>query len=263
MYTALTIAGSDSCGGAGIQADIKTMTSLGVYGMTAITALTAQNTTGVKGIKEVEAEFLKAQLDCIFEDIYPDAVKTGMIPNAELIEVVADSLKEHGVSKIVIDPVMVSTSGSSLMADAAIDTLKNKLLPLGGLVTPNIPEAEVLWGHTICSPKDIEQAAKDIYEAYGSSVLIKGGHGVFDANDYLYGENVFRWFRNDRIDNPNTHGTGCTLSSAIASYLAMEFTLEEAVEKAKEYLTGAIKANLDLGKGQGPLNHMYALSFFG
>ncbi len=259
MYTALTIAGSDSCGGAGIQADIKTMTALGVYGMTAITALTAQNTTGVKGIKEVEGDFLREQLGCIFMDIYPDAVKTGMIPNAGLIEVVADSLKEHGVRKIVIDPVMVSTSGSALIADAAIETLKNKLIPLGELITPNIPEAEVLCGHSINSVREIEEAAKSLFDAYGTAVLIKGGHGISDANDYLYGQGIERWFKSPRIDNPNTHGTGCTLSSAIASYLAMGYQLTDAVEKAKEYLTGAISANLDLGKGSGPLNHMYAL----
>jgi len=259
VYTALTIAGSDSCGGAGIQADIKTMTSLGVYGMTAITALTAQNTTGVKSIKEVETDFLKDQLDCIFEDIFPDAVKTGMIPNATLIEVVADCLKARGVSKIVVDPVMVSTSGSSLMADAAIDTLKTKLLPLGGLVTPNIPEAEILCGHKISDEGDVEKAALFIYEKYGSAVLLKGGHGIVDANDYLCGKNISRWYSSKKIQNPNTHGTGCTLSSAIAAHLAKGFSMEDSVLRAKEYLTGAISANLDLGKGQGPLNHMYAL----
>lgn len=259
MYTALTIAGSDSSGGAGIQADIKTMTSLGVYGMTAITALTAQNTTGVKSIREVEADFLKDQLNCVFDDIYPDAVKTGMLPNAAIIEVVADSLKQHGVKKLVIDPVMVSTSGSSLIADEAVETLKTKLLPLRGLVTPNIPEAEVLSGKQIKSDADVEAAAKFIFEKYGSAVLLKGGHGILDANDYLYGDGINRWFHGERIANPNTHGTGCTLSSAIASFLAKGEKLEDAVLHAKEYLTGAICANLNLGKGQGPLNHMYAL----
>lgn len=259
MFTALTIAGSDSSGGAGIQADIKTMTSLGVYGMTAITALTAQNTTGVKQIMEVEAEFLKSQLDCVFEDIFPDAVKTGMIPNATLIEVVADSLKTQGVRNIVIDPVMVSTSGSSLMADAAVTTLKTKMLPLEGLVTPNIPEAEVLTQKGIKSEKDIEEAAKYLYEQYGSAVLIKGGHGILDANDYLYSKDVQKWYRAQKVKNPNTHGTGCTLSSAIASFLAKGKSLDEAIGCGKEYLTGAISANLDLGKGSGPLNHMYAL----
>lgn len=259
MYTALSIAGSDSSGGAGIQADIKTMTSLGVYGMTAITALTAQNTTGVKAIQEVEAEFLRSQLDCVFDDIWPDAVKTGMIPNATLIDVVAESLKKYGVKKLVIDPVMVSTSGSSLIATEAVETLKTKLLPLGSLVTPNIPEAEVLTGMSIKTNEDIESAAKNIYDNYGCAVLLKGGHGILDANDYLYAGEVSRWYMGERIDNPNTHGTGCTLSSAIASYLAKGESLEDAVYKAKEYLTGAIRANLDLGKGHGPLNHMYAL----
>ena len=259
MYTALTIAGSDSSGGAGIQADIKTMTALGVYGMTAITALTAQNTTGVKSIKEVDTDFLSDQLNCVFDDICPGAVKTGMLPNAGIIEVVADCLKQRGVKQLVIDPVMVSTSGSALINDQAVNTLKTKLLPLKGLVTPNIPEAEVLSGHSIKTEKDVEEAAQSIYEKYGSLVLLKGGHGILDANDYLYGDGISRWFMGERINNPNTHGTGCTLSSAIASFLAKGKGYEEAVLLAKEYLTGAIRANLDLGKGQGPLNHMYAL----
>lgn len=190
----------------------------------------------------------------------PNAVKTGMIPNADLIQVTADVLKQRGVKNLVIDPVMVSTSGSSLMANAAVETLKTQLLPLKGLVTPNIPEAHVLTGFMIRSEKEIEQAAQYLYEKYGSAVLIKGGHGIQDANDFLYSEHVQRWFRSERIDNPNTHGTGCTLSSAIASYLAKGCTLEQAVECGKAYLTGAIRANLDLGKGSGPLNHMYALN---
>lgn len=258
MYTALTIAGSDSCGGAGIQADIKTMTALGVYGMTAVTALTAQNTTGVKKISEVTADFLKDELDCVFEDIFPDAVKTGMIPNAKLIETVACSVKEYKVKNLVIDPVMVSTSGHALIDDSAINTLKTKLLPLGELVTPNIPEAEVLTGKSIVTLSDIEAAAKYFYELTGTNVLIKGGHGISDANDYLYTDKGGKWFNAKRIDNPNTHGTGCTLSSAIASYLAMGKDLENAVSYGKEYLTGAIAANLNLGKGHGPLNHMFA-----
>ncbi|MBQ0041960.1 MAG: bifunctional hydroxymethylpyrimidine kinase/phosphomethylpyrimidine kinase [Lachnospiraceae bacterium] len=257
MYTALTIAGSDSSAGAGIQADIKTMTSLGVYGMSAITALTAQNTTGVKSIREVDTDFLKDQLDCVFDDIYPDAVKTGMLANAAIISTVADSLKEHKVQKLVIDPVMVSTSGSKLIADDAIETLKTKLLPLQGLVTPNIPEAEVLSGMAIKNDLDVEKAATIIYEAYGASVLLKGGHGVSTADDYLYTGKTARWYRGERIDNPNTHGTGCTLSSAITSYLAMGLCVEEAIQKAKEYLTGAIRAGLNLGRGSGPLNHMF------
>lgn len=258
MFTALSIAGSDSSGGAGIQADIKTMTSLGVYGMTVITALTAQNTTGVKSIREVDLEFLADQLDCVFDDIYPDAVKTGMLPNAAIIELVAESLTKHKVTNLVIDPVMVATSGAKLISDDAIHTLKTKLLPIRGLVTPNIPEAEVLSGISIENEKDVTKAARIIYETYGSAVLLKGGHGVLTANDYLYGDGLDRWFEGERIENPNTHGTGCTLSSAIASYLARGEKTEDAVLHAKEYLTGAIRAGLDLGKGQGPLNHMYA-----
>lgn len=256
MKTTLTIAGSDSCGGAGIQADIKTMTSLGVYGMTAITALTAQNTTGVKSIKEVDCDFLKDQLDCVFDDIFPDAVKTGMLPSAKCIEVVAACLKERKAKNIVIDPVMVSTSGSSLIEDNAVDVLKNALLPIGTLLTPNIPEAEVLSGCSIRNEKDMEEVAKYIYEHFGVAVLLKGGHGVKDANDYLYSDGLERWYYAKKIDNPNTHGTGCTLSSAIASHLAKGLPLEQAIENAKEYLTNAINANLNLGKGSGPLNHM-------
>lgn len=259
MFTALTIAGSDSSGGAGIQADIKTMTALGVYAESCITALTAQNTTGVKGIMEVDKDFLRMQLDCVFEDIFPDAVKLGMLSNAGLMEVVAERLSYYKPKRLVIDPVMVSTSGSKLMNDHAIDTLKNKLLTLGGLVTPNIPEAEVITGLTIKDREDMENAAKKIYESFGCTVLVKGGHGTEDASDILYGKDVKRWFTSERIDNPNTHGTGCTLSSAIASYMAMGESDEVAVMKAKEYLTGAIRAGLDLGKGSGPLNHMYAL----
>ncbi len=259
MYKALSIAGSDSCGGAGIQADIKTMTALGVYGMTAITALTAQNTTGVKQVEEVTKEFLEAQLDCIFEDIRPDAVKTGMIPNAELMEAVAQRLSYYEVHNLVIDPVMVATSGSSLMANEAVDTLKNKLLPLKGLITPNIPETQVLVGQELHTEEDMEAAAKLLYDVYGCSVLVKGGHGIKDANDYLYHAGKGQWLRGERIDNPNTHGTGCTLSSAIASFLAMGEPLEDAVAHGKDYLTGAIRAGLDLGKGSGPLNHMYRM----
>lgn len=259
MYKALTIAGSDSCGGAGIQADIKTMTALNVYAMSCITALTAQNTTGVKQIEEASTEIIKNQLDCIFTDIYPDAVKIGMLSNSEIMNTVAERLRYYEAKNIVIDPVMVSTSGHKLMSDEAINTLKTKILTLEGVTTPNIPEAEVLSGITIDTMEDMEKAARMIHEAYGCYVLVKGGHGKNDADDYLYGNGVSRWYRFERVNNPNTHGTGCTLSSAIASYLAKGEKLEDAVEKAKIYLSGAIADGLNLGKGSGPLNHMYAM----
>ncbi|MBP3233609.1 MAG: bifunctional hydroxymethylpyrimidine kinase/phosphomethylpyrimidine kinase [Eubacterium sp.] len=257
MNTALTIAGSDSSGGAGIQADLKTMTANGVYGMSAITALTAQNTTGVTGIMEVTPEFLEKQLDACFSDIFPDAVKTGMVSSTELIIVISNKLKEYKATNIVVDPVMVATSGAKLISDDAIDTLKKYLLPLATLITPNIPEAEVLAEMSINTEKDMETAAKIIYETYGCSVLCKGGHQVNDANDLLYSEGGFTWFKGKRINNPNTHGTGCTLSSAIASNLAKGETLENSVKAAKDYISGALAAMLDLGKGSGPLAHNY------
>ena len=259
MKTALTIAGSDSSGGAGIQADIKTMTANGVYAMSAITALTAQNTTGVYGILEVTPEFLANQLDCIFTDIRPDAVKTGMVSASALIEVIAQKLTQYKAKNLVIDPVMVATSGAKLISDEAIETLKGKLLGLATLITPNIPEAQVLSGMDIRTAEDMERAAKAIYEAYGCAVLCKGGHQLNDANDLLYSKEGARWYHGRRIANPNTHGTGCTLSSAIASNLAKGYSLDEAVERAKAYISGALAAMLDLGKGSGPMNHMFDL----
>ena len=259
MNTALTIAGSDSSGGAGIQADLKTMTMNGVFGMSAITALTAQNTTGVTGIMEVTPEFLEQQLDAVFTDIYPDAVKTGMVSSTDLIKVIAGKLKQYQAKNIVVDPVMVATSGAKLISDDAIDTLKEYLLPLATVITPNIPEAEVLSGSTITSEEDMVAAAKVIYERFGCAVLCKGGHQVNDANDLLYNANGPVWFAGKRINNPNTHGTGCTLSSAIASNMAKGETLEDAVKNAKDYISGALAAMLDLGKGSGPLAHNYAI----
>ena len=259
MKTALTIAGSDSSGGAGIQADIKTMTANGVYAMSAITALTAQNTTGVYGIMEVTPEFLANQLDCIFTDIRPDAVKTGMVSSSALIEVIAQKLTQYKAENLVIDPVMVATSGAKLISDEAIETLKGKLLGLATLITPNIPETQVLSGMDIRTAEDMEREAKAIYEAYGCAVLCKGGHQLNDANDLLYSKEGARWYQGRRIANPNTHGTGCTLSSAIASNLAKGCSLDEAVERAKAYISGALAAMLDLGKGSGPMNHMFDL----
>ena len=260
MRTALTIAGSDSCGGAGIQADIKTMTMNGVYAMSAITALTAQNTTGVTGIMEVTPEFLAMQLDAVFTDIRPDAVKTGMVSSEKLIRTIAEKLRQYKADNIVVDPVMVATSGARLIAEEAVETLKAELLPLAALVTPNIPEAEILADMSISSEEDMAKAAEVIGERYGCGVLCKGGHSLSDANDLLWNKGSISWFRGRRIDNPNTHGTGCTLSSAIASNLAKGFTLEESVERAKDYISGALSAMLDLGKGSGPMAHAFSLT---
>ena len=259
MKTALSIAGSDSCGGAGIQADIKTMTLNGVYAMSAVTALTAQNTTGVRAIQEAEPVFLAAQLDAVFEDIFPDAVKIGMVSSAALISVIADRLKRFGARNIVVDPVMVATSGSALIRTDAVEALTRELLPLSTLVTPNIPEAQVLSGRDIGSEADMLAAAKSIGDRYGCAVLLKGGHSVSDANDLLVANGAHRWFYGRRIDNPNTHGTGCTLSSAIAANLAKGYALDEAIEKAKAYISGALAAMLDLGQGSGPMNHAFDL----
>ena len=260
MRTALTIAGSDSSGGAGIQADIKTMTANGVFAMSAVTALTAQNTTGVAGIMEVSPEFLKQQIDCVFTDIRPDAVKIGMVSSAELITAIAEKLGEYQAENIVVDPVMVATSGAKLISDDAIDTLKERLLPMASVLTPNIPEAEVLSGMEIRTEEDMIKAAEKISENYHCAVLLKGGHQLNDANDLLYRDGSCRWFYGKRIDNPNTHGTGCTLSSAIASNLAKGFDMDTSVERAKAYISGALGAMLDLGKGSGPMDHAFDIT---
>ena len=259
IKTALTIAGSDTSGGAGIQADLKTMLANGVYGMSAITALTAQNTMGVTAISEVTSEFLEQQLDAVFTDIFPDAVKIGMTASDKLIEVIAERLCFYKAKNIVVDPVMVATSGARLISENAIAVLKEKLLPIAALVTPNIPEAEVLSGMKIEDKSHMEKAAEFINKTYGCAVLLKGGHSINDANDLLYENGEMTWFEGVRIDNPNTHGTGCTLSSAIASNLAKGYDFKTAVRLAKKYISGALSAMLDLGKGSGPLNHGFGL----
>ena len=259
MKTALTIAGSDSSGGAGIQADLKTMTANGVYAMSAITALTAQNTTGVTDILESTPRFLSEQLDAIFTDIFPDAVKIGTVSSAELIAVIAAKLKAYEAENIVVDPVMVATSGAKLLRSDAVEALCRELLPLAAVLTPNIPEAEILSGMAITDAAGMEAAARLISEKYGCAVLCKGGHKVNDADDLLWREGAGKWFHGKRIDNPNTHGTGCTLSSAIASNLAKGYDLDASVERAKAYISGALAAMLDLGHGSGPMNHMFAL----
>ena len=260
MRTALTIAGSDSGGGAGIQADIKTMLANGVFATSAITALTAQNTTGVTAIMNVTGDFLGAELDAVFTDIYPDAVKIGMVSEKELIQVIADRLKKYDAKNIVVDPVMVATSGAKLISDDAIEVLKECLFPLADILTPNIPEAEVITGLSLKTPEDMEKAADIIGKKYNCAVLCKGGHSVNDANDLLYQKGESKWIEGKRINNPNTHGTGCTLSSAIASNLAKDYPLEQAVVLAKEYISGALGAMLDLGSGSGPMDHGFDIN---
>lgn len=257
MKTALTIAGSDSSGGAGIQADLKTMTVNGVYAMSAITALTAQNTTGVTDILEVPPQFLAEQLDTVFTDIFPDAVKIGMLASSDLIAVTAKKLTQYHAKHVVVDPVMISTSGFRLLQKAAVSVLTTRLLPLAEMVTPNIPEAELLSEIKITSEETTAAAAKEICRRFGCAVLLKGGHSVGGANDFLWNNGVGKWFCGSRIDNSNTHGTGCTLSSAIAANLAKGFDLEISVQRAKDYLSGAIADMLNLGRGAGPMNHAF------
>ncbi|WP_346683970.1 bifunctional hydroxymethylpyrimidine kinase/phosphomethylpyrimidine kinase [Megamonas hypermegale] len=259
MKKVLTIAGSDCSGGAGIQADIKTITAHKMYAMSAITALTAQNTTGVYGILETDAKFMGLQLDCIFKDIYPDAVKIGMVANKDIIKTIANKLIEYKAKNIVADPVMVSTAGSRLMEEDAANTLIEKLLPLATVITPNLAEAEVLCTFPIKTKEDCIKAAETIFKKIPTAILIKGGHLEDCADDLLWDNGSIHWFKGERIDNPNTHGTGCTLSSAIASNLAAGHDLVTSIQNAKDYITGALKANLNLGKGSGPLNHMYNL----
>lgn len=260
MKTALTIAGSDSGGGAGIQADIKTMTMNGVFATCAITALTAQNTLGVTGIMDVSAEFLAKELDAVFTDIPPDAVKIGMVSATSIIETIAEKLIEYKAKNIVLDPVIVATSGAKLISDDAIYALTEKLIPLATLITPNIPEAEVLADMKITSVEDMLSASKIISEKYSCAVLCKGGHSLNDSNDLLYSAGNYKWFNGKRIDNPNTHGTGCTLSSAIASNLAKGYDLETSIQRAKDYISGALNAMLDLGAGSGPMKHNFNLT---
>ena len=259
LKTVLTIAGSDSGGGAGIQADIKTIMANGCYAMSAITALTAQNTMGVTGIQETTPEMLALQLDAVFTDIRPDAIKIGMVASEKLIRVIADMLKEYQAEHVVVDTVMVSTSGHRLIDEDAIGALKECLLPIAEVITPNIPEAEVLAEMTIRDEQDMVRAAEKISKVYGCAVLCKGGHSINDANDVLYSDGKVNWYYGKRIDNPNTHGTGCTLSSAIASNLAKGYKIDEAIKNAKDYISGALADGMDLGHGSGPMNHGFDL----
>lgn len=268
MKKVLTIAGSDCSGGAGIQADLKTIGAFGCYGMSVITAVTVQNTCGVKAVYPVEAEVVRQQFEAVCEDIFPDAVKIGMLCNEEIIEAVAqtiEAIRKMPVAqpKIVLDPVLVSTSGRALLQPQAKEALQTRLLPLVDLVTPNLGETKVLCDTGKMELPDREAAGRKLAEENACAVLIKGGHGReygdSDAQDLLIpgADKPAVWFRAPFIENPNTHGTGCTLSSAIACGLAEGNTMEQSVQKAKEYLTGAIAAGLDLGAGNGPLDHFY------
>ena len=259
MKKILTIAGSDPSGGAGIQADIKTITVHGLYACAVITSLTAQNTRGVYGIRDVEPDFVAAQLDSVFSDIYPDAVKIGMVSGEGILEVILNKLRQYRPSHIIIDPVMVSTSGRELLSYRARKLMEEELLPMGTLITPNLPEAQTLTGLSVQTEADMEEAAERLALRTGNAVLIKGGHREGEAADILFCGGKVSRFVSPRIENPNTHGTGCTLSSSIACHMAEGNDMEESIRKAKEYLNGALEAMLDLGKGNGPLNHMYAI----
>jgi len=259
MRKALTIAGSDSSGGAGIQADLKTFSANGVFGMSVVTAVTAQNTQGVFAVEDISPMLIQKQIEAIFDDIEVDALKIGMVSNIETIDAIGDSLRRYSPESIVVDPVMISKSGCNLLQPEAKDALIGVLLPFSTVVTPNIPEAEVLTGMKIENTKDMVKAAEEILKMGPQYVLIKGGHGIGDANDILLGKTGLSHLSAKRIDTKNTHGTGCTLSAAIASNLAKGLSVENAVKDAKAYITMAIKHSFSIGKGVGPTNHFYQL----
>ena len=260
MKHLLTIAGSDSSGGAGIQADLKTFAAHGTFGMSVITAVTAQNTQGVTMVQDIDAGVIEAQIDAVFDDIRVDAVKIGMVPSKALVQMTADRLRFHRAERIVLDPVMVATSGSRLMETETVAVLEKELMPLALVVTPNIPEAEIMAGMKIREKSEMEAAAVKIWEKFGCAALVKGGHSVSDADDFLFDGRKGEWFCGKRIDNPNTHGTGCTLSSAIASNLAKGYSLSESVRRSKDYLSLALAEMLNLGAGSGPMDHGFALT---
>lgn len=259
MKNVLTIAGSDSCGGAGIQADLKTFSALGTYGMSAITAVTAQNTKGVLMVRELDIEMIATQINCIFDDIKVHAVKIGMVSNAEIINTIAKCLKEKEAVNIVLDPVMVSKSNCKLLRPEACNALVKYLFPLADVVTPNIPEAEVIINHPIRTVDEMKWAAAEIHKLGAKNVIVKGGHLDGDAVDVFYNGEEYVLFPGQRINTKNTHGTGCTFSSAIAAHLALGYSVKEAGEKAKKYITTAIAHSLELGHGVGPTNHFYEL----
>lgn len=259
MKHVLTIAGSDTCGGAGIQADLKTMSALGVYGMSVITAVTVQNTMGVFGCQDISPEIVSAQIDAIFTDIPVDAVKIGMVSQTETIEAIANTLEKYHPQNLVVDPVMISKSGFDLLQPSAKEALIRRLIPLATVLTPNLPEAEAICGHQVQTLEEMAQCAKEICALGAKNVLIKGGHLQNDATDLLYDDQQFYSFPAKRIETKNTHGTGCTLSSAIASYLAMGMSVDSAVKEAKSYITDAITHSFSIGHGVGPTNHFYRL----
>ena len=259
MKSVLTIAGSDSSGGAGIQADLKTMCAHGIFGQSVLAALTAQNTTGVSGVMPIDARFVEAQMDSIFTDIYPDAVKIGMLGSVEIVQAIATSLKKYEAKNIVLDPVMVATSGALLVSDDVVEAIKDYLFPMATLITPNLLEAQKLYGSELICEDDLRSCASALQKMGASAVLIKGGHNLEGANDFLATVHISELLKGSRIDNPNTHGTGCTLSSAIACNLASGYGIHEACAKAKSYVAGAIADGLDLGSGSGPLNHMWQI----
>ena len=259
MNRALTIAGSDSGGGAGIQADLKTFAALGVYGTSALTAVTAQNTLGVTGVQELSPDMVASQIDAVVSDIGADAVKTGMLSSSRIIQVVADKVKEHSLSNLVVDPVMVAKGGDPLLQEEAVDALRTLLVPLALVVTPNLPEASVLVGYSVETLEQARQAAGDIVAMGSRSVVVKGGHLHGDAVDVYYDGREFRELSAPRIETTSTHGTGCTFASAIAAELAGGMGVEEAVAQAKEYVTEAIRRAIPIGGGHGPLNHFHAL----
>jgi len=260
LRSVLIIAGSDSSAGAGIQADLKTCAALGVYGTTAITALTAQNTMGVTAIHEAPPDFVAAQVDTVVSDIRPDAVKTGMLANAAIIEVVTAKVKEHALPFVVVDPVMVTKSGDRLLRKDAVRALRELLLPLADVVTPNLPEAEDLVGHPVRTDEEIREAAREIQSLGARNVVVKGGHREGElVVDVLFDGRAFHAFASPRIETSSTHGTGCTFASAIAAFLARQETVPDAVRRAKDYLTEALRHAETIGRGHGPVNHFWAL----
>lgn len=260
METALTIAGSDPISGAGVQADLKTMAANGVYGTCAITVLTAQNTKGVFDLFEVSRAFLREQLDAVFDDLPPKAVKIGMVGSRPLVCEIAERLRFYRAKNIVVDPVMLSSSGAKLLKEDALGALLEELFPIATLITPNLPEAEVLWGRKIATARDTERAAAELSQKFGCGVLLKGGHAETEgANDYLFAEGKGVWFFGERIGGKNVHGTGCTLSSAICSNLAKGYPLSDSVKRAKEYLSLAFNHSMEMGKGSRLFQHMFEL----
>lgn len=257
VSSVVSIAGSDSSGGAGIQADIKTIEALGLFAQTVVTALTAQNTLGVYAVAESDPSFVRAQIDAVFSDIRPQAVKIGMVSSGEIVDAIADGLAAHDACNIVLDPVMVSTSGSPLIGEHARHALVDVLFPAASVITPNIPEAEALCGIDVRTRGDMERAARMLADKTPGAVLVKGGHGVSGADDVLCHDGDVFWFEAPRIDTADTHGTGCTLSSAVACGLAKGCGMRDAVDAAKRYVAGALAAGFRMGKGSGPLDHMW------